>query len=83
MERTAWVAVGDSFKFGIGVDQKATWEAQLAHLAQREIVNLGVQRHGPEQYNILKNILKHERSSESHCTLKWFSNCLFTNARQG
>jgi lysophospholipase L1-like esterase len=51
MGGAAWgVAVGDSFTFGIGVNQEATWEAQLARLSQREIVNLGVQGYGPQQY---------------------------------
>ena len=49
--RKPWaVAVGDSFTFGIGVNQVATWEARLADLSQREIVNLGVQGYGPQQY---------------------------------
>jgi hypothetical protein len=44
------VAVGDSFTFGLGVNQEATWIAQLAKLSQREIVNLGVPGWGPQQY---------------------------------
>jgi len=47
----AWgVAVGDSFTFGLGVDQETTWIAQLTKLSQREIVNLGVPGWGPQQY---------------------------------
>jgi GDSL-like lipase/acylhydrolase family protein len=47
----AWgVAVGDSFTFGHGVNQEATWIAQLAKSAQREIINLGVAGWGPQQY---------------------------------
>jgi len=47
----AWgVAVGDSFTFGLGVNQEATWIAQLANLSQREIINLGVPGWGPQQY---------------------------------
>jgi hypothetical protein len=47
----AWgVAVGDSFTFGLGVNQEATWVAQLAQLSQRDIVNLGVPGWGPQQY---------------------------------
>ena len=48
--KTWGVAVGDSFTFGIGVDHEATWEAQLTKLSQHEIVNLGVQGFGPQQY---------------------------------
>jgi SGNH hydrolase-like domain, acetyltransferase AlgX len=49
--RPAWgVAVGDSFTFGFGVNQEATWIAQLAKLSQREIINLGVPGWGPQQY---------------------------------
>jgi len=44
------VAVGDSFAFGMGVEQEATWIAQLANLSSREIVNLGVPGWGPQQY---------------------------------
>jgi SGNH hydrolase-like domain, acetyltransferase AlgX len=47
----AWgVAVGDSFTFGMGVDQESTWAAQLAKLARREIINLSVPGWGPQQY---------------------------------
>jgi hypothetical protein len=47
----AWgVAVGDSFTFGLGVNQESTWVARVATLSKREIVNLGVQRTGPQQY---------------------------------
>jgi len=44
------VAVGDSFTFGLGVNQEATWIAQLAQLSGREIMNLGVPGWGPQQY---------------------------------
>lgn len=44
------VAVGDSFTFGLGVDQETTWIAQLAKLSRREIINLGVPGWGPQQY---------------------------------
>ena len=44
------VAMGDSFAFGMGVEHEATWIAQLADLARREIVNLGVPGWGPQQY---------------------------------
>jgi hypothetical protein len=43
-------AFGDSFTFGAGVDQEATWVARLARLAQREVINFGVPGHGPPQY---------------------------------
>ena len=43
-------AFGDSFTFGAGVDQEATWVAQLARLTNREIINFGVPGHGPHQY---------------------------------
>jgi len=47
----AWgAAFGDSFTFGAGVDQEATWVAQLARLTNREIINFGVPGHGPHQY---------------------------------
>ena len=47
----AWgAAFGDSFTFGAGVDQEATWVAQLARLTNREIINFGVPAHGPHQY---------------------------------
>ena len=44
------VAVGDSFTFGLGVNQEATWIAQLAKLSQHDIINLGVPGWGPQQY---------------------------------
>jgi acetyltransferase AlgX (SGNH hydrolase-like protein) len=44
------VAVGDSLTFGIGVDQDATWVAQLTDLLGLEILNLGVPGWGPQQY---------------------------------
>ncbi len=44
------IAVGDSFTFGAGVNQSATWVALLAQLAGREMVNLGVMGYGPQQY---------------------------------
>ncbi|MGH7817334.1 MAG: hypothetical protein ACREOR_08085, partial [Candidatus Binatia bacterium] len=31
------VALGDSFTFGMGVEQAATWVAQLANLTRREV----------------------------------------------
>ncbi|MDP2605832.1 MAG: GDSL-type esterase/lipase family protein [Deltaproteobacteria bacterium] len=47
----AWgAAFGDSFTFGAGVDQEATWVAQLSRLTNREIINFGVPGHGPHQY---------------------------------
>jgi len=47
----AWgVAVGDSFTFGLGVNQEATWIAQLAKLSRHDIINLGVPGWGPQQY---------------------------------
>ena len=49
--RPAWgAAFGDSFTFGAGVDQEATWVAQLSRLTNREIINFGVPGHGPHQY---------------------------------
>lgn len=48
----AWgVALGDSFTFGMGVNHEATWVAQLANIANREIINLGVPGWGPQQYS--------------------------------
>ena len=44
------VAVGDSFTFGLGVNQEATWIAQLANLSRHDIINLGVPGWGPQQY---------------------------------
>ena len=41
------VAVGDSFTFGSGVNQEATWVAQLAALANKDVLNLGVPGYGP------------------------------------
>src|SRR5215467_6621406 len=47
----AWgVAVGDSFTFGLGVNQEDTWIAQLAKLSRHDIINLGVPGWGPQQY---------------------------------
>jgi GDSL-like lipase/acylhydrolase family protein len=49
--RPAWgVALGDSFTFGAGVNQEATWVARLADLAKRDVINLGVPGYGPIQY---------------------------------
>ena len=44
------IALGDSFTFGAGVNQDATWVARLAALAQRDVINLGVSGYGPTQY---------------------------------
>ena len=44
------IALGDSFTFGAGVNEEATWAARLAGLAKREVINLGVPGHGPSQY---------------------------------
>ena len=53
----AWAAaVGDSFTFGVGVDQEDTWVYRLAKALGREIVNLGIPAQGPPQYT---RVLKH------------------------
>jgi hypothetical protein len=44
------VAVGDSFTFGLGVNQEVTWIAQLANLSRHDIINPGVPGWGPQQY---------------------------------
>lgn len=47
----AWaIALGDSFTFGQGVNQPATWAALLARRVGRDVVNLGVMGYGPQQY---------------------------------
>jgi len=43
-------AVGDSFTFGVGVEQQDTWVYLLAKGLSREIVNLGIPAQGPAQY---------------------------------
>ncbi|MDH3442574.1 MAG: GDSL-type esterase/lipase family protein [Deltaproteobacteria bacterium] len=43
-------AFGDSFTFGVGVDQAATWVGRLSALTNREIINFGVPGHGPFRY---------------------------------
>ena len=52
----AWAAaVGDSFTFGVGMDQQDTWVALLAQALGKEIINLGIPSQGPPQYTrILK-----------------------------
>ena len=52
----AWaVAVGDSFTFGVGMDQQNTWVAILAQALGKDIINLGIPSQGPPQYTrILK-----------------------------
>jgi lysophospholipase L1-like esterase len=53
----AWAAaVGDSFTFGVGVDQEDTWVYRLAKGLKREVVNLGIPGQGPPQYT---RVLKH------------------------
>lgn len=44
------VAVGDSFTFGVGVDQEDSWVYRLAKSFNREIVNLAIPAQGPAQY---------------------------------
>lgn len=44
------IALGDSFTFGQGVNQPATWAALLARRVGRDVVNLGVMGYGPQQY---------------------------------
>ncbi|MSP41366.1 MAG: hypothetical protein EXR70_23005 [Deltaproteobacteria bacterium] len=53
---TAWgAAVGDSFTFGVGMDQQDTWVAILAQALGKEIINFGIPSQGPAQYTrILK-----------------------------
>ena len=47
----AWAAaVGDSFTFGVGVEQEDTWVYLLAQALGREIVNLAIPAQGPAQY---------------------------------
>jgi hypothetical protein len=47
----AWgVAVGDSFTFGMGVEQEETWVAQVAKSLGHEIINFGIPAQGPAQY---------------------------------
>ncbi len=41
------VALGDSFTFGYGVDERATWPAQLAWLSGLTVANLGIGGFGP------------------------------------
>jgi SGNH hydrolase-like domain, acetyltransferase AlgX len=52
----AWaVAVGDSFTFGLGVEQEETWVYHLAKAMGQEVINLAVPNQGPPQYTrILK-----------------------------
>jgi lysophospholipase L1-like esterase len=53
----AWaVAVGDSFTFGVGVEQEDTWVYLLAKALGREIANLAIPAQGPAQYT---RVLKH------------------------
>ena len=53
----AWAAaVGDSFTFGVGLEQEDTWVYLLAKALSREIVNLGIPAQGPPQYT---RVLKH------------------------
>ncbi|HSK29846.1 MAG TPA: GDSL-type esterase/lipase family protein [Candidatus Limnocylindria bacterium] len=48
-------AVGDSFTFGVGVEQNDTWVARVAKALGREVVNLAIPAQGPAQYTrILK-----------------------------
>ena len=46
------VAVGDSFTFGVGINQEKTWEALLADKIERDVVNLGVPGWAPQQYTL-------------------------------
>ena len=41
------VALGDSFTFGYGVDEKVTWPSQLARLSGLTVANLGISGYGP------------------------------------
>ena len=47
----AWAtAVGDSFTFGVGVNQEDTWIYLLAQALGKDIINLGIPAQGPAQY---------------------------------
>jgi hypothetical protein len=47
----AWgVAVGDSFTFGMGVEQEETWVGRLAKSLGHEVINFGIPAQGPAQY---------------------------------
>jgi lysophospholipase L1-like esterase len=52
----AWaVALGDSFTFGVGMDQQDTWVYLLAQALGKDIINFGIPSQGPAQYTrILK-----------------------------
>lgn len=41
------VALGDSFTFGYGVNERVTWPAQLANLRGLTVANLGISGFGP------------------------------------
>lgn len=41
------VAIGDSFTFGYGVEERAAWPAQLARLSGLRVANLGISGFGP------------------------------------
>lgn len=50
----AWgVAVGDSFTFGVGVEQEETWIGRLAKSLGREVINFGIPAQGPVQYTLV------------------------------
>ncbi len=44
------IAVGDSFTFGVGVEQQDSWVYLLAKGLSRDIVNLAIPAQGPAQY---------------------------------
>jgi len=66
------VALGDSFTFGWGVNEEATWVGHLERSLGQTIHNLGIHDSSPRQeYLLLENLLEQKKLSLSHGLLLW------------
>lgn len=66
------VALGDSFTFGWGVNEEATWVRILERSLGGTVYNLGIHDSSPRQeYLLLEHLLEEEKLVLSHGTLLW------------
>jgi len=66
------VALGDSFTFGWGVNEEATWVGRLERSLGETIYNLGIHDSSPKQeYLLLEHLLEQRKLSLDHGLLLW------------
>lgn len=66
------VALGDSFTFGWGVNEEATWVGLLERSLGETVYNLGIHDSSPRQeYLLLEHLLEEGKLALSHGMLLW------------